>query len=130
VHFTPPSTLALVPCHHLSYLHCSDWIWHLEKISLRIEEPAVQCGAAGVILGVRKKAGRKIKFDLYRKIHLSRERFLYFLEAASSPAFPLGVPTALQKLSLFAERVSFFFPPLLEPHSPKILARSVVLGKA
>lgn len=85
--FTLPNILALGSYHHLSYLHCSDWFGTWEKAAFRNEEPAIQCGAAGVILGVRKKAGRKQNFDLYRAIHLSREIFLRFLESASSPAF-------------------------------------------
>lgn len=128
VRFTSPSTLGLVPCHHPSYLHCSGWIWHLEKISFKNEEPAAQRGAAGVILGVGKKAGRKQKFDLYRKFHLTREIFLYFLESASSPTLPVGVLTALQTLAVFLPKGWVFS--LLEPLSPKIVAQSVVLGKA
>lgn len=82
-------------------------VWHLEKIAFRNEEPAVQGGAAGVILGVRKKAGRKQNFDLYRAIHLSREIFLYFLESVASPALPVGVLTEI--FSVFTKRI-FFSP--------------------
>lgn len=117
VPFTPHSTLAQDPSPHLSYLHCSDWIWHLEIISFKNEEPAVPCGAAGVILGVRRKAGRKQKFDLYRKIHLSREIFLYFLESASSPALPVSFLTVFQKFSVFLPKGSFFFSPAGSPFS-------------